>query len=174
MKLKAPVGLATLAFAVLLLVSNATFGQTTAARSGAGPIAAPGAATGRPTVEQVLAEINLARSNPAAYAEYLTAMRPMFKGNLYSHPGQPTIATNEGVAALDEAIAFLRAQPSAPLGGALVPTRSGLVARRGPGLGHRRTTPARHPRNCRAVSDATTTLGSALSRQPAASGALRE
>lgn len=114
MKLKAPFGLATLAFALLLLVANSIFSQTTAARSGAGPVTAPVAAPGRPTVEQVLAEINLARANPAAYAEFLTALRPLFKGNLYTHPGQPTIATNEGVAALDEAIAYLRAQPSVP------------------------------------------------------------
>lgn len=108
MKLKAPVGIAALAFALLLLVSNSTLGQTTAARSGAAPQTAQAGVPGRPTVDQVLAEINLARADPAAYAEFLVAMRPRFQGNRYSQPGQPTIATNEGVAAVDEAIAYLR------------------------------------------------------------------
>ncbi|WP_199245511.1 CAP domain-containing protein [[Phormidium] sp. ETS-05] len=51
--------------------------------------------------KQVIAEVNKARQNPAAYAEVLAAMRPSYNGQ-------------EGVAALDEAIAFLRAASPLP------------------------------------------------------------
>ncbi|GAB4280265.1 MAG: hypothetical protein Fur0025_08100 [Oscillatoriaceae cyanobacterium] len=51
--------------------------------------------------KEVIAEVNKARQNPAAYAEVLAAMRPSYNGI-------------EGVAALDEAIAFLRAASPLP------------------------------------------------------------
>jgi uncharacterized protein YkwD len=115
MKLRSPFGIAAFAFITFLLAPTPSLGQgTTAARSGANPVTGRATLPARPTAEQVLAEINLARANPAAYADYLVAMRPAFKGNVYTQAGHPAIATNEGVAAVDEAIAYLRGQPSVP------------------------------------------------------------
>lgn len=51
--------------------------------------------------KEVIAEVNKARQNPAAYAEILAARRPSYNGQ-------------EGVGALDEAIAFLRAASPLP------------------------------------------------------------
>lgn len=64
--------------------------------------------TAGPTVDQVLAEINLARADPSAYAEHLVALRAAFKGNVMRQAGRPDLVTNEGVAVVDEAIAYLR------------------------------------------------------------------
>ena len=63
----------------------------------------------------VVAEMNLARQNPALYATYLEEMRPLFNGNLFVS-GHTRIRTKEGVRAVDEAIHFLRsAKPMPPL-----------------------------------------------------------
>lgn len=66
---------------------------------------------------QVLAEINLARSQPRAYAGYIREFRKLFKGRYYLLPGSTTrMQTSEGVAAVDEAIRFLsRQKPLPPL-----------------------------------------------------------
>ncbi len=58
--------------------------------------------------QEVLDELNLARTNPKRYAEFLAEMRPYFNGNHLERPGQITLLTQEGVAAVDEAISFLR------------------------------------------------------------------
>jgi uncharacterized protein YkwD len=67
--------------------------------------------------QQLLAETNLARTTPQRYAEHLQELRRRFVGNAYQMPGTLAIVmTSEGVAALDEAIHFLKAQkPLAPL-----------------------------------------------------------
>ncbi|MBF2036285.1 MAG: hypothetical protein IGR92_12620 [Leptolyngbyaceae cyanobacterium T60_A2020_046] len=62
----------------------------------------------------IIAETNAVRTNPAGYAAKLEALRPYYQGNLVKIPGQPTVETVEGVAALDEAIAALKAAPPAP------------------------------------------------------------
>lgn len=54
--------------------------------------------------EAVLAEINRARTNPAAYADWLESLKPYFEDNLLQLPD------TEGVVALEEAIVFLRSQ----------------------------------------------------------------
>lgn len=60
---------------------------------------------------QVLAEINLARTDPGTYADFLRESRIHFEGKLYRMPGTNTfIETQEGIAALDEAIEFLAHQ----------------------------------------------------------------
>jgi len=60
---------------------------------------------------QVLEAMNLARTNPAAYAATLVRYKNFFKGNVYQMPGQKLpIKTNEGTAAVDEAVAFLQKQ----------------------------------------------------------------
>jgi hypothetical protein len=70
--------------------------------------------------QEVLDELNLARTDPKRYAEFLAEMRPYFNGKHLERPGQVILITREGVAAVDEAIGFLRAtQPVR----ALVPSR---------------------------------------------------
>ncbi|MBD2579145.1 CAP domain-containing protein [Oscillatoria sp. FACHB-1406] len=69
-----------------------------------------------PLERQVLEEMNRARTNPSAYADWLESMKSYYYGNLLQLPEQPTIRTQEGVKAVDEAIRFLRAkQPLQPL-----------------------------------------------------------
>lgn len=67
--------------------------------------------------EQVLAGINEARTDPAAYAARLKEYRGHFDGNVVLLPGSEVgLRTREGVAAVDEAIAFLgRQAPMLPL-----------------------------------------------------------
>lgn len=78
---------------------------------------APGGAASFAVLEQdLLAEINLARTRPSEYAAYLEALRPMFAGKEYRRPGRPGLLTEEGAAALEDAIRFMRAaRPVAPL-----------------------------------------------------------
>jgi uncharacterized protein YkwD len=64
--------------------------------------------------QDILAELNLARTQPAQYAGKLRAFRALFQGKNYRKPGSNMLmVTQEGVAAVDEAIAFLERQ--APL-----------------------------------------------------------
>ena len=72
-------------------------------------------------VEQdVVDELNLARTHPQRYAEFLTEMRQYFKGNQLRRPGELILVTQEGVEAVDEAINFLRSTAPVP---ALRPSR---------------------------------------------------
>lgn len=66
---------------------------------------------------QVLAEINLARTNPKAYAGFLRQFRTQFQGKNYRQPDSPVLVqTTEGVRAVDEAIRVLsRQKPLQPL-----------------------------------------------------------
>ncbi|HJV39351.1 MAG TPA: CAP domain-containing protein [Geothrix sp.] len=64
----------------------------------------------------VVQEMSDARVRPKTYAKYLRELRPYFEGTLWSRPGRVPLRTEEGVAALDEAIAFLEsARPVGPL-----------------------------------------------------------
>lgn len=64
----------------------------------------------------VVQEMSDARVRPKAYAKYLRELRPYFEGTLWSRPGRVPLRTEEGRAALDEAIAFLEsARPVGPL-----------------------------------------------------------
>ena len=70
-----------------------------------------------PLEQDIVGEINLARTRPAEYASYLEQLRPYFVGKEYRRPGKPALLTEEGAAALEEAIKFLRAsRPVPPLG----------------------------------------------------------
>ena len=66
----------------------------------------------------VLAEINRARENPREYAEMLREYREFFDGRVLFLPGDSNgVITNEGIAAVDEAIDFVeRQEPLPPLG----------------------------------------------------------
>ena len=80
-----------------------------------------------PVEREVLDELNLARTDPRQYAEFLAAMRPYFNGNQLQQPGQAILITKEGAPAVDEAIEFLRAlQPLPPL----IPSRGLSLAAR--------------------------------------------
>ncbi len=70
-----------------------------------------------PFERQVLETLNQARTNPAAYAETLKHYRTFFHAKIVSLPGNDTdIETEEGVAVVDETIAFLAHQaPLAPV-----------------------------------------------------------
>ena len=65
---------------------------------------------------QAIAEINRARTNPTAYADWLESMKQYYSGNVLQLPNHPPILTQEGVQAVDEAIGVLRAlRPLPPL-----------------------------------------------------------
>jgi uncharacterized protein YkwD len=57
---------------------------------------------------QILEEINGARTNPRKYAQFAKDLRNSMAGRMIKRPGKPTILTQEGIAAVDEAIGFLR------------------------------------------------------------------
>ncbi len=63
---------------------------------------------------EILAEINRARTQPQAYADWLEQQQQYYQGILLKLPGEQAIRTNRGYKALQEAIAFLRQQPPLP------------------------------------------------------------
>jgi len=68
---------------------------------------APAAALEEILPGQVLDEINLARTKPLKYVQFLSELRKQFDGNSYLVPGTGiAVETTEGIAALDEAIDF--------------------------------------------------------------------
>lgn len=73
--------------------------------------AGPGAAAPRGFEADVISELNAMRADPPGYARVLARTRPGYDGNILRgrHRGEIDIRTREGVAALDEAIAALRA-----------------------------------------------------------------
>ncbi len=75
--------------------------------------------------QRVLDELNLARSDPNGYVDHLSEMRPHFNGKYFERPGELVLITQEGIAALEEAIGFLRASQPVP---ALRPSRGMSLA----------------------------------------------
>lgn len=63
---------------------------------------------------EVAVELNAARTDPQAYAAKLRTLRRWFVGDRIERPGEIAVVTNEGVAAVDEAIAFLERQAPLP------------------------------------------------------------
>lgn len=57
---------------------------------------------------ELLKEINIARANPKRYAVYAQETRNCMDKNLIIRTGRPPIMTKEGVAAVEEAIVFLK------------------------------------------------------------------
>lgn len=65
---------------------------------------------------EIADEINLARTRPAEYARMVEQFRSHYNGLQFGRPGQPGVATVEGVAALEEAVRVLSAsKPRSPL-----------------------------------------------------------
>lgn len=58
--------------------------------------------------DAIVEEHNLARQEPKVYAAHLEALRRQFDGRLLRFSGEPSILTQEGVAAVDEAIDYLK------------------------------------------------------------------
>lgn len=64
----------------------------------------------------VVQEMSDARVMPKAYAKHLRELRPYFEGLLWKRPGRTPLRTEEGLAAIDEAIRFLEtSRPVGPL-----------------------------------------------------------
>lgn len=62
----------------------------------------------------MIAELNRARTNPTAYANWLDTLRSRYSDRILNLPEEGRVLTIEGVAALDDAIAFLRQQSPLP------------------------------------------------------------
>ncbi len=59
---------------------------------------------------EVISELNLARSNPEKYVDFLTEYSNLFIGNALHEPGKIILMTKEGKGAVLEAIKFLKSQ----------------------------------------------------------------
>ncbi len=69
-----------------------------------------------PLEKEILREINLARTQPAKYAAVLEQMKSYYEDKLFKRPGEETVLTEEGLAAVEEAARFLRkVKPRPPL-----------------------------------------------------------
>lgn len=63
---------------------------------------------------EVVKELNLARSQPAEYADFLIGYSKLFVGRELRESGEIAIMTKEGRSAVNEAIRFLKSQKSLP------------------------------------------------------------
>lgn len=110
----------------------------------------PGIVTGAPPANgqlsalerEVVREVNLARSDPQQYTALLEQWKAFYKGRRIERPGKPTILTEEGVAAVDEAIGYLDsigAPPALTLSAGMSRGAKDHVNEMGPAgaLGHR-------------------------------------
>lgn len=61
--------------------------------------------------QAILKEINEARANPLKYINYLESHKKKFTGNRITLPDGQIITTSEGIAAIDDAISFLKFLP---------------------------------------------------------------
>eukprot|EP00966_Prymnesium_polylepis_P293080 6769313-Prymnesium_polylepis.1 len=61
-----------------------------------------------PSPEDILRALNTARTAPSKLVPLLESWRARFQGKMLCLPGRTRLLTQEGVAAVDEALAFLR------------------------------------------------------------------
>ncbi len=98
--------------AVLVLLAAVVFGFTvsvaaqTKSTTGTNPLSVP--------ERDLLNEINEARAHPQVYASYLEKLKPMFSGKEYRRAGHPSLMTEEGWPAVEDAIKFLQTVKPAP------------------------------------------------------------
>ncbi len=64
--------------------------------------------------DEVVEELNLARTQPGVYADFLTAYSKLYIGAEVHEQGEAILMTVEGKSAVNEAIRFLRNQKSLP------------------------------------------------------------
>jgi len=88
-----------------LLIALATLALQSPASSSPQPV---------PDEAAVVAEMNSARTNPAAYARHLQELLGYFDGKVIRKPGKVGLRTQEGKPAVIEAIAFLRRTAPVP------------------------------------------------------------
>ena len=88
--------------------------RNTALALGLAGLPATGAAQMTAFEQQVLAEVNLARTDPAGYARPIERLLQYFDGNLLRIPGTVALRTTEGARAVREAVDALRAQSPLP------------------------------------------------------------
>ncbi len=101
------------AVAIALFVLS---GRPAAVAVAAPPDASDGADFLTAQETEVVRELNRARQDPAAYAEHLVEMKDRFTGTHTYDGDRGHILTREGLAAVDEAIGFLRlSRPLPPL-----------------------------------------------------------
>jgi uncharacterized protein YkwD len=87
------------------------------ARTEVQPIAAnaPALAFMSQLEKEIIQEMNLARTEPQKYAAFVEEYKKYYEGNRLTIPGRKkAIITNDGLAAVDEAVNFLRAQRPLP------------------------------------------------------------
>ncbi len=119
---------ATITTLCLTLLTLNTFGQTKNSKPNSSVAQPP--ALNIATVpmdqceQQLFEEINAARKNPAAYVSYMLEYRSYYHDKLVRFPDGRIIVTKEGVAALDEAIAFVRSLTPV----ALLEVRRGMMS----------------------------------------------
>jgi len=106
----------------LLLISGTVLAQKnkkTTKKSGAAPAKTSTAKTtaekkSEPAVSknesEILSELNSLRTNPQNYIKYLEEMKQSFSGNKFKNSQGLEVVSFEGVAAVDEAIEFLKKQ----------------------------------------------------------------
>ena len=67
-----------------------------------------------PLEKAIVRKINMARMNPKGYASFLEKWKQYYDGKLLKIPGERIIVTEEGVAALNEAMRFIRSMNPVP------------------------------------------------------------
>lgn len=68
------------------------------------------------SASEIVREMNLARQNPAAYAQHVEELRGNFNGRYFVLPGRTRVLSKEGTRGLNDAIRFLNHQrPLQPL-----------------------------------------------------------
>jgi uncharacterized protein YkwD len=68
-----------------------------------------------PTAVQVITQIDIARANPAGYADLLRDLAPRFRGNIYRDKDIPDgLITNEGMAAVNDAATWISGRSALP------------------------------------------------------------
>ncbi|HYC97238.1 CAP domain-containing protein [Brevundimonas sp.] len=74
----------------------------------------PAASADAASRADIVAELNAARTDPAAYARKARALRTLYRGDRIERTGEIALVTREGTAAVDEAIEFLERQTPLP------------------------------------------------------------